>query len=137
MIRDVRCALAVAALTGACSKEPTPAPAPSATTAAPIATAPSSPRPLVVHFTRDFCLPCQEMKPTIDALRRETRGAVDVAVVNVDRPASRPLAAELAITSVPTQIYVDAEGAVVARHEGLATAEEMRAEVTRLRRPAP
>jgi len=87
---------------------------------------------MMVGFTRDFCLPCQVMKPWIIQLRREHTQTVDVVVVNIDRKKNQRLALHFGIKSVPTQIFVSAAGRIEARSEGVASKEDMTSSLRRL-----
>ena len=87
----------------------------------------------MIDFTRDFCLPCQIMKPWISQLRLEHSQALDVVVVNIDREKNQRLALHFGIESVPTQVFVSASGHVEARHMGAASKEEMQGTLRRLR----
>ena len=81
---------------------------------------------MMVELTRDFCLPCQQMRPTVEALRNRHEGAIDIVEVNVDRAVHRPYAILFGVRTVPAQVFVDATGRVVARDEGFATETEIR-----------
>ena len=87
---------------------------------------------MMIDFTRDYCLPCQVMAPWVAELRTTYDGQVDVVEVNIDRGTNERLGRFFAIKSVPTQIFVDATGHVEARHEGLASKEEMAQTLTKL-----
>ena len=123
----------VLAFTASCDDERPSAPAEPnvASTPAP-QPAGSSPRPMLIDFTRDYCLPCQVMAPWVAQLRTDYRGTVDVVEVNIDRGDNERLGHFFTIKSVPTQVFVDASGHVEARHEGLASKEEMTATLSRL-----
>ena len=80
---------------------------------------------MMIDFTRDFCLPCQVMAPSVAELAREHAGRVDVVEVNIDREHNQGYGRFFAIDAVPTQVWVDADGGIVARHAGLASKQEM------------
>jgi len=122
-----------------------PAPSPStsassASSAAPSATeqqpgsqaSRATARPMMIGFTRDYCLPCQVMKPWIAQLRREHVQWLDVVVINVDRTKNQRFAPLLGTRSVPTQLFIAPSGRIETRHEGVATLEEMKATFRRL-----
>jgi thioredoxin 1 len=102
-------------------------PGPASTTpASPIATQEAlPPRPMMIDFTRDFCLPCQVMAPWVAELRSAHAASLDVVEVNLDRQSSDKLALFFQVESVPTQVYLDASGRVLEIHAGTATREEM------------
>lgn len=80
---------------------------------------------MMIDFTRDFCLPCQVMAPAVNELRHAHTGDIDVVEVNVDRAKNEGHALFFRIETVPTQVFVDPSGRILARHEGIATKEEM------------
>jgi thioredoxin 1 len=125
--RQLRLLLLVALL--GCNEEALRAPAagPASTTpASPIATQEAlPPRPMMIDFTKDFCLPCQVMAPWVAELRSAHAASIDVVEVNLDRQSSDKLALFFQVESVPTQVYLDASGRVVEIHAGTATREEM------------
>lgn len=84
-------------------------------------------RPMLLVFSRDYCTPCQVMKPWVEELRAETRGVVDVVTVNVDRKAHEHIGAFFKISAVPTLIYLQSNGEVARRTDGLAKKTQMMA----------
>jgi hypothetical protein len=88
--------------------------------------------PRLLVFSRDNCLPCQIMAPWVDELRRRHGTAVDVSSINLDREDNLALGRSHEVRSVPTQIYLDAKGRELRRHEGLATERDMEGILSRL-----
>jgi thiol-disulfide isomerase/thioredoxin len=86
-------------------------------------------RPMLLDFTRDYCLACQVMAPAITELRREHAGQVEVIEVNLDREKNERLGLYFVIDTVPAQVFIDASGKIAARHGGMATGDEMRATI--------
>ena len=62
-----------------------------------------STKPVVVDFWAPWCMPCQSLLPTIDALGEELEGNVTVAKVNVDE--NKALAVKFRVMSIPTVIF--------------------------------
>ncbi len=91
-----------------------------------------SSRPMMISFSRDFCLPCQVMKPWIAQLRGEHNGKVDVVEVNIDRGKYQRFGQFFLIKSVPTQIFISSSGHLEARHDGVATKNMMNQTFKRL-----
>lgn len=83
------------------------------------------PKPILIQFSRDFCLPCHKMKPDVDAIRARFSDVVDVVIINVDRFDLQYLAAYFIVGTVPSQRYIDASGKVVLSHEGAVTARQI------------
>ena len=56
--------------------------------------------PTVVKFTADWCQPCKQLQPVLDEIAAEQEGKINFVKVDID--ASRELADEYEIRSVPT-----------------------------------
>jgi thioredoxin len=75
--------------------------------------------PVLVDFFADWCAPCKQMNPELDALATELAGKAEIVKVDIDR--CQRLASMLRIQSVPTYIAffqgrpVGAERGVVPR----------------------
>jgi thioredoxin 1/putative thioredoxin len=65
--------------------------------------------PVLMEFTADWCQPCKQIAPEVEAFAREMDGKVKVVKVDVDR--SPVIAQQLRIQSVPTFMVV-AEGRI-------------------------
>jgi thioredoxin 1/putative thioredoxin len=62
--------------------------------------------PVLVEFTADWCAPCKQIAPDVEAFAKETSGKVKVVKVDIDR--AQVLAQALRIQSVPTfMLFVD------------------------------
>lgn len=90
--------------------------------AAPTA-APSAPLPRLVDLGAGKCIPCKAMVPILDELRKEHAGRFDVVFVDVwEKPdAAKPYHINL----IPTQIFFDADGKELWRHEGFLAKEDI------------
>jgi thioredoxin 1 len=82
-------------------------------------------KPMLLDITRDNCLPCRIMAPWVEEIRKKYAGKADVVEINIDRPENRELEKYFEVRSVPTQIYLDAQGRVRLRHGGMSTLNEM------------
>lgn len=74
-----------------------------------------SDRPVVVDFYADWCLPCRQLGPEMEALSEKWEGRVRFAKLDVDR--SPELAEEYGVLSIPTVLLFE-EGKVKARTMG-------------------
>ncbi len=76
----------------------------------------SRPLPRFVDLGADNCIPCQMMTPILEELRREYAGRISVEFHDLRKyPA---MANRLGIRVMPTQIFYDAAGRELWRHEG-------------------
>jgi len=72
--------------------------------------------PRLVDLGKGTCIPCKKMAPILEELRKEYEGRAVVEVIDLrDDPGA---AKEYGIRLIPTQIFYDAEGEEVLRHEG-------------------
>jgi thioredoxin 1/putative thioredoxin len=65
--------------------------------------------PVLIEFTAEWCAPCKQIAPEVEAFAREMEGKVKVVKVDIDR--SPAIAQQLRIQSVPTFMVV-AEGRI-------------------------
>ena len=89
----------------------------------PLGKALASGKPVLVDFGRDMCMPCKMMAPILDKLAVELKDKVHVIVINTGE--RRDLARRYEIKVVPTQIFFDASGKEVFRHEGFFAKEDI------------
>ena len=83
-------------------------------------------KPTVVEFGANACASCREMKPVLEALRREHGARITVA--EVDLIAQRKevdYIRRYRIQLMPTQVFFDAKGREVGRHLGKLTLDEL------------
>jgi thioredoxin 1 len=95
------------------------APAPPVPSMAPTtapATAPAQALPKLVDLGATTCIPCKQMAPILEELKREFAGRMDVEFIDVR---ANPAAAKpYRIKLMPTQVFLDAAGRELYRHEG-------------------
>ena len=81
--------------------------------------------PMLVDLGKGTCIPCKKMKPILDELKAEYEGRAIVEVIDLryDRQAARKYGVRL----IPTQIFYDAEGNEVYRHQGFLDKQSIKA----------
>lgn len=72
--------------------------------------------PMVLDFGRGICIPCKEMKPILEELMKEYQGIAIIRIIDIDDEPE--LTRQARIRLIPTQIFIDAQGKEVYRHEG-------------------
>jgi thioredoxin 1 len=88
----------------------------SASSAAPPASRTAVGLPRLVDLGSTTCIPCKMMAPVLDELGREYAGRLRVEFINVNE---NPEAAKsFGIKLIPTQVFIDASGKELFRHEG-------------------
>lgn len=86
--------------------------------------------PLLVDLGKGTCIPCKKMKPILDELKSEYEGRAIVKVIDL-RYESKA-AKEYGIRLIPTQIFYDAEGNEVYRHEGFMDKQSIKAKFAKM-----
>ena len=65
-------------------------------------------RPAIIDFYADWCPPCRQLSPLVEEIAKEYSGKIDVYKVDTDK--EQLLAQTLGITSLPTLLFIPAEG---------------------------
>lgn len=65
-------------------------------------------RPAVIDFYADWCGPCKTVAPILEELAKEYEGKVDIFKVNTE--SEQELASVFGIQSIPSILFVPAEG---------------------------
>ena len=104
--------------------EPAAAPAADAESVAADAGAPQSAAlPRLVDLGADKCIPCKMMAPILDELKTAYAGQFDVEFIDVWK--NPDAGKSYGIRSIPTQIFIDAGGKELFRHEGFFPKEDI------------
>ncbi|MDZ7761651.1 MAG: thioredoxin domain-containing protein [Desulfovermiculus sp.] len=89
----------------------------------PLAKALETDRPVLADFGRGSCIPCKMMEPILEELQEEYKGRAEILVLDVgEYPV---LTRRYSIRTIPTQIFFDASGEQVKRHEGFMSKEDI------------
>ena len=86
--------------------------------------------PRLVDLGRGTCIPCKKMAPILEEIEKSYRGQAIVEVIDLrDDPGA---ASEYGIRLIPTQIFLDATGKEVWRHEGFLARDAIVAKFTEM-----
>ena len=92
--------------------------------AAMAATAPVEKKlPKLIDLGATKCIPCKKMAPILEALKTEYAGALEVEFIDVWK--TPDAAKKYKIELIPTQIFFDATGKELFRHEGFFGKEDI------------
>jgi thioredoxin 1 len=86
--------------------------------------------PTMVEFVTTNCDGCEKMKPILKSLGEKYEGRVQI--VEVMAPDYPLLATRYGVTMAPTQVFFDAKGVEVNRHDGFFPKDEIEKEFARL-----
>lgn len=64
--------------------------------------------PIILEFGADWCAPCKEMAPIIEALNSELRGKAIVRFIDTDKYGQ--FASAYNFQYIPTQVFINAQG---------------------------
>lgn len=81
--------------------------------------------PKLVDLGSDRCIPCKEMAPILDELKKDYAGVLDVEFIDVWKPENQEAATKYGIEKIPTQIFFDAKGNELWRHVGVISKEDI------------
>ena len=75
-----------------------------------------SDKPVMVDFGSNSCIPCRQMRPILQEVRKEHSGKAEVLVIDVYK--YQNLAREYKIRTIPTLIFFDSNAKEIHRHQG-------------------
>ncbi len=96
----------------------------------PLSKALKSGRPVLADFGRGTCIPCKMMQPILEKMQKEYAGKAEILIIDVGEYAS--LARKYKIMMIPTQIFFDASGKEVFRHQGFMPEQDIVAQLKKL-----
>lgn len=91
-------------------------------------------KPTVAEFGANACAQCREMKPVLEALRREHGSRIAVVEVDLIKQRAEGYIQRYGIQLMPTQVFFDASGRETGRHMGAISGPEI---LARLQGGAP
>lgn len=90
-------------------------------------------KPAVLDFYADWCGPCRQLSPRIEALAKKYAGQIDVYKINIDNEAE--LARVFGVQSIPMLLFIGTDGSTPTVSQGALSTENLEAEVNRLLKP--
>jgi thioredoxin 1 len=95
---------------------------------------PSSPPakaiPRLVDLGAGKCIPCKLMAPILEELKNEYAGSMKVEVIDIEK--NQDMIGKYSVRVIPTQIFYDASGRELFRHEGFYSIEDILAKFKEL-----
>ena len=83
----------------------------------------SEPVPRLIDLGAGKCIPCKMMAPILEELKTEYAGKLEVLFLDVHEDPD--LITEYGISIIPTQIFYDASGKELFRHEGFYSKQDI------------
>ena len=78
----------------------------------------------LLKFEADWCGPCQQIKPIVEAAL-EKQSEINLQVVNVDDEANHPLVQKHGVRAIPTLVLLNGDDDVIDTHRGALNLKEM------------
>ena len=79
--------------------------------------------PRLLELGSTTCIPCKAMKPILEELKTECAGKFQVELIDVHKDEAAAEAHDVRI--IPTQVFLDASGKELFRHEGFFAKEDI------------
>ena len=80
-------------------------------------------RPRLLDLGATSCIPCKKMAPILEELEAEYEGRLDVEFIDVWKTPG--VAKQYGVELIPTQIFFDASGKELYRHQGFLAKEDI------------
>jgi thioredoxin 1 len=84
--------------------------------------------PRLVELGGEKCIPCRQMAPILEEVGKAYAGRLIVEKLDVQKDAS--LGRQWKVRVIPTQVFLDAQGKEIARHEGFLEREAILAQLS-------
>jgi len=81
--------------------------------------------PLLLDLGSRKCIPCKMMEPVLEELEKDYEGKLSVKFIDVWKKENAEAARKYGIRVIPTQIFFDARGKELWRHEGFLSRENI------------
>ncbi len=78
-----------------------------------------------IELGSNNCIPCKQMKPVMEEIETKFGDRVEVVFYDVWTAEHKKYAEEYGIRVIPTQVFLDANGKEIFRHEGFFPAEDI------------
>tara|TARA_R110002073_G_scaffold5313_4_gene32918 strand:- start:512 stop:775 length:264 start_codon:yes stop_codon:yes gene_type:complete len=80
----------------------------------------------LLKFEADWCGPCQQIKPMVNAVLSNAKD-VQLQTVNVDDAENRALVQKHGVRAIPTLVLLDDKNAIINTHRGALNRQEFEA----------
>lgn len=87
-------------------------------------------RPAVIDFYADWCGPCRQLSPRLEAIASKYADKIDVYKVDIDSEAE--LAKVFGVKSIPMLLFIGTDGSTPAVSTGVLSNEDLEKEVQRI-----
>ncbi|MEG1538897.1 MAG: thioredoxin [Muribaculaceae bacterium] len=100
------------------------------TTSTASSTIPSNNMPSVIDFSATWCGPCKQFAPIFDAANQKFSKTINFVKIDIDE--NTELTQQYGVESIPTVIFLSADGKEINRTVGLITQQELETNINAL-----
>lgn len=87
-------------------------------------------RPAILDFYADWCGPCRQLSPRLEALAKKYAGKIDVYKINVDNETE--LSRVFGVQSIPMLLFIKPDGSTPSVSQGALSTEQLETEIQAL-----
>lgn len=87
-------------------------------------------KPMVVDFGSNSCIPCRQLRPVLQTIRKGYTGKLEVLIIDIRN--NQKLASEYQIQVIPTVVFFDPAGKEVFRHQGFMREEKVKEQLAKM-----
>ncbi len=87
-------------------------------------------KPMVVDFGSNSCIPCRQLRPVLQKVRKDHEGKLEVLIIEIQK--NQQLAADYQIQVMPTVVFIDKTGKEVFRHQGFMSEEKIKEQLSKM-----
>jgi thioredoxin 1 len=88
-------------------------------------------KPMVVDFGSNSCIPCRQLRPVLQKIRKDYTGKLEVLIIDIRN--NQKLASDYQIQVIPTVVFFDPAGKEVFRHQGFMSEEKVKEQLAKMR----
>jgi len=87
-------------------------------------------KPMIVDFGSNSCIPCRQLRPILQTIRKNYAGKAEVLVIDIRN--NEKLAGDYKIQVIPTVIFFDNSGKEVHRHQGFMSEGKIKEQLAKM-----
>jgi thioredoxin 1 len=87
-------------------------------------------KPMIVDFGSNSCIPCRQLRPVLQKIRKDFTGRLEVLIIDVQN--NQKLASEYQVQVIPTVVFFDPGGKELFRHQGFMSDEKIKEQLTKM-----
>jgi thioredoxin 1 len=87
-------------------------------------------KPMVVDFGSNSCIPCRQLRPVLQKVRKDYTGKLEVLIIDIRN--NQKLASDYQIQVIPTVVFFDPAGKEVFRHQGFMSEEKVKEQLAKM-----